>query len=102
MGVAETLPCLVVGAEPTGLALAAQLRWFGCALLPHHRSLVRPRARIACARHTSQHTRILDSLGVADVLVAHGNPSARLVIHLGGQRVPSVRQLHARARLRSY
>jgi 2-polyprenyl-6-methoxyphenol hydroxylase-like FAD-dependent oxidoreductase len=45
---------------------------------------------------------ILDSLGVADVLVAHGNPSARLVIHLGGQRVPSVRQLHARARLQSY
>jgi 2-polyprenyl-6-methoxyphenol hydroxylase-like FAD-dependent oxidoreductase len=45
---------------------------------------------------------ILDSLGAADVLVAHGNPSARLVIHLGGQRVPSVLQLHARARLRSY
>jgi len=31
MGVAETLPCLVVGAGATGLALAAQLRWFGCA-----------------------------------------------------------------------
>lgn len=43
---------------------------------------------------------ILDSLGVADVLVAHGNSSARLVID--GQRVPSIRQLRAGARLRSY
>lgn len=81
--------CLIVGAGPTGLALAAQLRWFGVPFRIIDRSLNRAHESRALAVQ-ARTLEILDSLGIADALVARGNTSARLAIHFGAQRVASV------------
>ena len=84
----ETVPCLIVGAGPTGLALAAQLRWFGVPFRIVERSLDRTHESRALAVQ-ARTLEILDSLGLADAMVARGSTSTRLVIHLGARPVAS-------------
>src|SRR5688572_9064963 len=81
--------CLVVGAGPTGLALAAQLQRFGLTFRIIDRSLDRAHESRALAVQ-ARTLEILDSLDLGDALVAHGNTSARLVIHFGAKVVASV------------
>jgi 2-polyprenyl-6-methoxyphenol hydroxylase-like FAD-dependent oxidoreductase len=85
----ETVPFLIVGAGPTGLTLAAQLRWFGVPF----RIIDRARDRAGESRALAVQARtleILDSLGLADPMVARGNRSARLALHLGDRRVGEI------------
>ena len=89
MDPSQTVPCLIVGAGPTGLALAAQLRWFGVPFRIVERSFDRTtesRALVVQARTLE----ILDSLRLADATLAHGRTSTRVVIHLGARPVASV------------
>jgi 2-polyprenyl-6-methoxyphenol hydroxylase-like FAD-dependent oxidoreductase len=75
------LDVLVVGAGPTGLALAAQLRSHGTAFRILDRSLDRARESRALAIQP----RTLEALagfGVTEELVARGNPAMQLRMHL--------------------
>ncbi|WP_345012693.1 FAD-dependent monooxygenase [Streptomyces shaanxiensis] len=75
------LDVLVVGAGPTGLALAAQLRAYGAGFRIVDRSLDRVRE----SRALGIQPRTLEALagfGVTDALVARGNPAMRLHLHL--------------------
>ncbi|MEU9371764.1 FAD-dependent monooxygenase [Streptomyces avermitilis] len=75
------LDVLVVGAGPTGLALAAQLRSYGTAFRILDRSLDRARESRALAIQP----RTLEALagfGVTGELVARGNPAMQLRMHL--------------------
>lgn len=81
---------LVVGAGPTGLALAAQLRWFGARVRIVDRSLDRARESRALAVQ-ARTLEVLDAIGLGDALVARGNTSTRLVIHLGARPVAAAR-----------
>lgn len=74
---------LIVGAGPTGLVLAEQLRAFGIRFRIVDRALDRARESRALAVQ-ARTLEILQSLGLAQSLVARGNPSARLTIHLEG------------------
>jgi 2-polyprenyl-6-methoxyphenol hydroxylase-like FAD-dependent oxidoreductase len=85
----EAATCLIVGAGPTGLALAAQLRWFGVPFRIIDRSFDRAHESRALAVQ-ARTLEILDCLGIADELVALGNTSARLAIHFGARRVAPV------------
>ncbi|MFI1393408.1 FAD-dependent monooxygenase [Streptomyces sp. NPDC020681] len=81
---AEPLDVLVVGAGPTGLALAAQLRAYGTRFRIVDRSLDRARESRALAIQP----RTLEALagaGVTDELVARGNRAVRLRIHAPGR-----------------
>lgn len=64
MGRTETVPCLIVGAGPTGLALAAQLRWFAVPFRIIDRSFDRAHESRALAVQ-ARTLEILDSLGLA-------------------------------------
>jgi 2-polyprenyl-6-methoxyphenol hydroxylase-like FAD-dependent oxidoreductase len=88
---------LIVGAGPTGLALAAALRWFGVPFRIVDRSADRARESRALAVQ-ARTLEILDALGLADPLVARGNTSARLVLHVGAERVASTAFGDIRAR----
>jgi 2-polyprenyl-6-methoxyphenol hydroxylase-like FAD-dependent oxidoreductase len=83
---AGSLQVLVVGAGPTGLALAAQLRRFGTRFRIIDRSLDGAHESRALAVQ-ARTLEILDSIGLADQLVSRGNRSAKLAIHLGARRV---------------
>ncbi|MER5227960.1 FAD-dependent monooxygenase [Streptomyces flaveus] len=75
------LDVLVVGAGPTGLALAAQLRAYGTRFRIVDRSLDRVRESRALAIQP----RTLEALagfGVTDELLARGNPAMQLRMHL--------------------
>ena len=85
----ETLPCLIVGAGPTGLALAAQLRWFRTPFRIIDRSLDRTHESRALAVQ-ARTLEVLDSVGLGDPMVARGNTSTRLVIHLGARLIAAV------------
>jgi 2-polyprenyl-6-methoxyphenol hydroxylase-like FAD-dependent oxidoreductase len=77
---------LIVGAGPTGLTLAAQLRTFGV----HFRIIDRTPGPAHESRALAVQARtveILDSLGIGEELVSRGNPSARLALHFGGAAV---------------
>jgi 2-polyprenyl-6-methoxyphenol hydroxylase-like FAD-dependent oxidoreductase len=81
------LDVLVVGAGPTGLALAAQLCAHGARLRIVDRSL----DRVHESRALAIQPRTLEALagfGVTDALVARGNPAMRLRWHLPGRTVP--------------
>ncbi len=72
---------LVVGAGPTGLALAAQLAAFGTSF----RIIDRALDRVAESRALAIQPRTLEALagfGVSDELVAHGNTGVRVQLHL--------------------
>lgn len=77
---------LIVGAGPTGLALAAQLEWFGAHFRIVDRSLDRARESRALAVQ-ARTLEVLDAVGLGDRLVARGHTGTRVVIHLGARKV---------------
>src|SRR5262245_15421123 len=75
---------LIVGAGPTGLTLAVQLQTFGV----RFRLIDRAPDRVHESRALAVQARtleLLESIGLAEPLVARGNPSARVVIHIEGR-----------------
>jgi 2-polyprenyl-6-methoxyphenol hydroxylase-like FAD-dependent oxidoreductase len=83
----QQLDVLVVGAGPTGLALAAQLRAFGATLRIVDRQLDRVHESRALAVQPRT-LEIFRGLGVAQELVALGNNAVRVELHAGGRVVP--------------
>ncbi|TRW45776.1 monooxygenase [Georgenia yuyongxinii] len=78
---------LVVGAGPTGLALAAQLARFGTTVRIVDRS--RDRSHESRALAIQPRTlEVLDPLGVSEDLVARGRPGVDVRVHAGGAVVP--------------
>ncbi|HET6663399.1 MAG TPA: FAD-dependent monooxygenase [Acidimicrobiales bacterium] len=71
---------LIVGAGPTGLSLAAQLRSFGTAfrVVDRHVDRVHESRALAIQPRTLE---VLTGLGVADAMVQRGNPAVRLQVH---------------------
>ena len=82
------LNVLVVGAGPTGLAMAAQLRAFGARFRVVDRQLDRVHESRALAIQPRT-LEVLAGLGVTAELVARGNPAVQLRMHLG-RRVVSL------------
>jgi 2-polyprenyl-6-methoxyphenol hydroxylase-like FAD-dependent oxidoreductase len=75
---------LIVGAGPTGLTLAAQLRSFGT----RFRIIDRQADRVHESRALAVQPRtleVLSGLGVADNMVDRGNPAVRLQMHAGSR-----------------
>lgn len=83
------LDVLIVGAGPTGLALATQLRAFGVRFRVIDRSLDRARESRALAVQ-ARTLELLDTIGLGDALVSHGRTSTRLVVHFGAREVAAV------------
>ncbi|MGI3222630.1 FAD-dependent monooxygenase [Streptomyces sp. GTA36] len=85
----EPLDVLVVGAGPTGLALAAQLRAYGLTFRIIDRSLdlAHESRALAIQPRTLE---ALAGLGLADELVARGNQAVQLRMHLPRRRVLSL------------
>ena len=84
----EQLQVLVVGAGPTGLALATQLRMFGTRFRIIDRSLDRARESRALAVQ-ARTLEVLDAVGLGEVIASRGRTSTRLVVHFGARRVAS-------------
>lgn len=83
------LDVLIVGAGPTGLALATQLRRFGARFRLIDRSP--DRAHESRALGVQARTlELFDSLDLASSLVRLGNTSARVVLHVGSRRAAEV------------
>jgi 2-polyprenyl-6-methoxyphenol hydroxylase-like FAD-dependent oxidoreductase len=80
---------LIVGAGPTGLALAIQLQRFGASFRIIDRSLDRARESRALAVQ-ARTLELLDAVGLGDVLVSRGRTSTRLVLHFGARTVAEV------------
>jgi 2-polyprenyl-6-methoxyphenol hydroxylase-like FAD-dependent oxidoreductase len=76
------LDVLVVGAGPTGLALAAQLRAYGARFRIVDRALDRAHESRALAIQPRT-LEVLADLGVSDELVRHGNRAVRVKLHFG-------------------
>jgi 2-polyprenyl-6-methoxyphenol hydroxylase-like FAD-dependent oxidoreductase len=81
---------LIVGAGPTGLTLAARLRTFGVPFRIVDRLLDRTHESRALAVQ-ARSLEVLQSLGLAESLVARGNPSSRLLLHLNPHDTVEVR-----------
>lgn len=77
------LPVLIVGAGPTGLALAVQLQSFGVAFRIIDRLTDRGRESRALAIQ-ARTLELLQSVGIGDQLAAAGRSSTRLLLHLDG------------------
>jgi 2-polyprenyl-6-methoxyphenol hydroxylase-like FAD-dependent oxidoreductase len=75
---------LVVGAGPTGLALAAQLEAFGTGVRIVDRQLDRAHESRALAIQPRT-LEVLAGLGLADQLVERGNTAVGLQLHAGGR-----------------
>jgi 2-polyprenyl-6-methoxyphenol hydroxylase-like FAD-dependent oxidoreductase len=83
------LPVLIVGAGPTGLALAVQLVRFGVHVRIIDRSLDRVRESRALAVQ-ARSIEILQTVGLAETLVRKGNRSARLMMHFDHEHAVEV------------
>lgn len=81
---------LVVGAGPTGLTLAAQLRTFGVRFRVIDRAPDRAHESRALAVQ-ARSIEILQSLGLGNALVGRGNTSARITLHIEGRVAAEVR-----------
>lgn len=83
------LDALIVGAGPTGLALAAQLQTFGARfrIIDRLRDRTRESRALAVQARTLE---LLQMLGLGETLVARGNTSTRLKLHLEGRAVAGV------------
>jgi len=82
---------LIVGAGPTGLALATQLQRFGTSFRIIDRLLDRKSESRALAVQ-ARTLEILDTVGLADPLVSLGRTGTRVVVHLG-ERIIAQAQL---------
>ena len=82
----ELLEVLVVGAGPTGLTLAAQLRAFGATVRIVDRQLDRVHESRALGVQPRT-LEVLRGLGVAEELVARGNDAVWVQLHVGGRVV---------------
>jgi 2-polyprenyl-6-methoxyphenol hydroxylase-like FAD-dependent oxidoreductase len=84
------LDVLVVGAGPTGLTLAAQLRALGARtrIVDRQRDRVHESRALAIQPRTLE---VLGGLGVARTLVERGNPAVRLRLHAGERSTPPLR-----------
>lgn len=80
----EPVDVLVVGAGPTGLALAAQLAAFGASFRVVDRQLDRAHESRALAVQPRT-LEVLASVGVAETMVERGNPTVRLQMHSGAR-----------------
>lgn len=86
MAASQSLDVLVVGAGPTGLALAAQLHAYGMRFRIIDRNLDRARESRALAIQPRT-LEALSPFGVTDELLARGNPAVQLRLHLPGRTV---------------
>ncbi|HEX8691228.1 MAG TPA: FAD-dependent monooxygenase [Longimicrobium sp.] len=84
------LDVLVVGAGPTGLALAAQLRRFGARFRIVDRVTDRTNESRALAVQ-ARTLELLQSLGLGDTLAARGTPGSRARIHFDGRLAAEIR-----------
>lgn len=86
MAASQSLDVLVVGAGPTGLALAAQLHAYGARfrIIDRHLDRARESRALAIQPRTLE---ALSPFGVTDELVARGNPAVQLRMHLPGRTV---------------
>jgi 2-polyprenyl-6-methoxyphenol hydroxylase-like FAD-dependent oxidoreductase len=84
------LDVLVVGAGPTGLALAAGLARFGVGFRIIDRAMDRAHESRALGVQ-ARSLEVLQSLGLGEALVARGNPSARLRLHLDREHTAELR-----------
>jgi 2-polyprenyl-6-methoxyphenol hydroxylase-like FAD-dependent oxidoreductase len=82
----DPLDVLVVGAGPTGLTLAAQLRAFGASVRIVDRQLDRVHESRALAVQPRT-LEVLRGLGVAEELVERGNDAAWVQLHAAGRVV---------------
>lgn len=80
---------LIIGAGPTGLALAAQLARLDTRFRIVDRSYDRARESRALAVQ-ARTLECLDAVGLADPLVARGRTSTRLVVHLRARTIADV------------
>jgi 2-polyprenyl-6-methoxyphenol hydroxylase-like FAD-dependent oxidoreductase len=83
------LDALIVGAGPTGLALATQLQASGARFRIIDRLLDRTRESRALGVQ-ARTLELLQTLGLGERLVARGNTSTRLKLHLEGRPVAAV------------
>jgi 2-polyprenyl-6-methoxyphenol hydroxylase-like FAD-dependent oxidoreductase len=83
------LDALIVGAGPTGLALATQLQTFGVRFRIIDKLLDRTRESRALGVQ-ARTLELLQTLGLGERLVARGNASTRLKLHLEGRPVAAV------------
>jgi 2-polyprenyl-6-methoxyphenol hydroxylase-like FAD-dependent oxidoreductase len=81
------LDVLVVGAGPTGLTLAAQLRALGARARIIDRQLDRVRESRALAIQPRT-LEVLRGLGIAQTLVERGNDAVQVWLHASGRAVP--------------
>jgi len=75
---------LIVGAGPTGLTLAAQLKSFGVKFRIVERTPNQAHESRALAVQ-ARTLEVLQSFGLGEALVVRGNPSARLALHFEGR-----------------
>ena len=85
----HSIDVLIVGAGPTGLALAAQLQRFGTQYRIVDRSL--DQAHESRALGVQARTlELLDTIGLADLMVKQGRTGTRAVIHAGARPIANV------------
>jgi 2-polyprenyl-6-methoxyphenol hydroxylase-like FAD-dependent oxidoreductase len=83
----EQLGVLIVGAGPTGLTLAAQLRALGASVRIVDRQLDRVRESRALAVQPRT-LEVLRALGISEKLVERGNDALQVRLHFGKRVVP--------------